>query len=110
MQILPCFQEKNPRISRPIVGEYHGISAAAWGCHREGVQVRMELGSWSVHDLRLEEVCWRPWELTLVAMDTSVAIVISELEAVYQAMFGGLFDLFVADVTESLMPDFQGSS
>jgi hypothetical protein len=110
MQILSCFQEKYPRISRPIVGEYHGVSAAAWGCHREGVQVRMEFGSWCVHDLRLEEVCWRPREFTHVAMDAPVAIVISELETMYQAMFGDLFDFSVADVAKSLMPDSQGSS
>ena len=70
----------------------------------------MELGSWCVGRLRLEEVRWRSWEFSHVAVDAQFAIVICELETMYQTMFGDLFDFLGADVAKSLMPDSQGSS
>jgi hypothetical protein len=43
-------------------------------------------------------------------MNAEFALIVRELESVYQSMLGDLFDFLVADVAKSLMPNFQGSS
>jgi hypothetical protein len=43
-------------------------------------------------------------------MNAEFAVVVREIESVYQTMLGDLFDLFVADVAKPLVPYFQGRS
>jgi hypothetical protein len=70
----------------------------------------MELGSSLVCELRLERIRGQPGKLSHVAMDAEFALVVRELESVYQSMLGDLFDFLVADVAKSLVPYFQGCS